>query len=344
MNERDILSFSKDELKEAIVNLGEKQFRADQLYSWLHKSCVTSFDECTNISIPLRKKLSELYNINTVQIEKKYISKIDGTVKYLFRLSDGEFIESVLMKYNYGYSICVSTQVGCRMGCRFCASTINGVVRNLYPSEILSQLYVAQNDSNTRINHIVLMGMGEPLDNFDNVIRFLELVTSADGQNLSMRNITLSTCGIVPEINKLAAKHLQLTLSVSLHAPNDKIRNKIMPVSRAYSIDELLESCRMYANKTGRRVSFEYAMIKDINDSSKCARELSLRLHEMLCHVNVIPINEVEETGFKRSSTEKIENFVNILRKNGITVTVRRELGSDISASCGQLRRKHIKD
>ena len=344
MEKRDILSMSLDELSAALKELNEPAFRAKQIYSWLHSQCVTSFDEMTNISKALRQKLDDNFVIIGVSIEKKLVSEYDDTQKYLFRLHDSEFIESVLMKYKYGYTLCVSTQVGCRMGCKFCASTLDGVVRNLNASEILSQIYEAQRDNDIKISHVVLMGMGEPLDNYDNVMRFLELITDEKGQNMSMRHISLSTCGVVPKIYDLMKKNLQLTLSVSLHAPSDEIRSAMMPVNRKWGVDELLTACRKYTDKTHRRISFEYAMVSGTNDSDDCARLLAKKLKGILCHVNLIPVNEVKETGCKKSSRERIESFSAILEKSGFAVTVRRKLGSDINASCGQLRRNSKKE
>ncbi len=341
MEKRDILSMSFEELEIAVKELGEPSFRAKQIYSWLHVSCVTDFEDMTNLSKALRQKLDDNFVIFTVSIEKKLISEYDDTQKYLFRLHDGEFIESVLMKYKYGYTLCVSTQVGCRMGCKFCASTLDGVVRNLTASEILSQIYTAQRDNDIKISHTVLMGMGEPLDNYDNVMRFLELITDEKGQNMSMRHISLSTCGVVPKIYELMEKNLQLTLSVSLHAPSDEIRSSMMPVNRKWGVDELLTACRKYTDKTHRRISFEYAMVSGSNDSDDCARLLAKKLQGILCHVNLIPVNEVKETGCKKSSRDRIESFSKILEKSGFAVTVRRKLGSDINASCGQLRRSN---
>ncbi len=343
MEKRDILSMSFDELACAIASLGEPKFRAKQIYSWLHKYTVTSFDEMTNISKALRQKLDDNFVIFSVTIEKKLISEYDDTNKYLFKLHDGEFVESVLMKYKYGYTLCVSTQVGCRMGCKFCASTLDGVVRNLTAAEILSQIYVAQRDNNIKISHVVLMGMGEPLDNYINVTRFLELITNEEGQNMSMRHISLSTCGIVPKIYDLMEKDLQLTLSVSLHAPTDEIRSSMMPVNNKWGVDELLKACKAYTDKTRRRISFEYAMVSGVNDSDECAKILAKKLGGILCHVNLIPVNEVKETGCKKSSRDRIESFSAILAKSGFAVTVRRKLGSDIDASCGQLRRNREK-
>ncbi len=333
---------TKDELSLALSEIKLPKFRADQIFLWLHQKGVSSFDEMTNISKDLRKKLEEVYEIRSCEIETKRVSKEDGTIKYLFRLFDGEYIESVLMKYKYGYSLCVSTQVGCRMGCKFCASTLGGVIRDLSASEILSQIHVAQNDENIRVSHVVLMGMGEPFDNFENVKRFLFLANSEDALGLSMRNISLSTCGIVPKIYELMDMNLQLTLSVSLHAPNDEIRSKLMPINKKYNVSELIKACRDYVNKTSRRISFEYSMISGVNDSDECAEELSGLLKGMLCHVNLIPVNNVRENNFVKSDDKRLKKFVSVLEKNSVNVTVRRTLGKDIEASCGQLRKKHI--
>ena len=339
MEKKDILSLTFEELQSEIEASGEKKFRASQIYKWLHCDTVKDFDEMTNLSKQLRDKLTDNYYIASAQIEKKLVSSLDSTIKYLFKLRDGEYIESVIMKYKYGYTICVSSQVGCKMGCKFCASTLNGVVRNLTASEILAQVYEAQRDNCIKISHVVLMGMGEPLDNFDNVMRFISLITDEKGQDMSMRHISISTCGLVPKIYELMKKELQLTLSVSLHAPNDEIRSSMMPVNKKYPISELLKACRQYTDLTHRRISFEYAMVKGVNDSPACAEELAKRLKGILCHVNLIPVNEVKETGCKRSSKSAIAEFSQILSSHGYAVTVRRELGSDINASCGQLRR-----
>ena len=335
----DINSLTYEKLNSVIEELGQPTFRAKQIYTWLHKYGVSTFDEMTNISKHLREILADNYFISTCEIEDKYTSKIDDTVKYLFRLYDGEYVESVIMKYKYGYTICVSSQVGCKMGCTFCASTLAGFKRNLTAGEIEAQLQSAQKDLQIKISHIVLMGIGEPLDNFDNVIDFLYNVNNENGLNISMRNITLSTCGVVPRIYDLMALNLQLTLTISLHAPNDNIRSKTMPINRKYNMDELIKACKNYAEKTGRRVSFEYTLIKDVNDSTKDALELSARLKGMNSHINLIPVNDVKERGNVRSSKEAILNFQNVLKKHGINATIRRTLGSDINASCGQLRR-----
>lgn len=341
---KDILSMTLEELTEEFSLLKIQKFRAKQVYEWLHKHLASSYDEMLNLPKALREELSEKFPLYNCSIARKQVSKLDGTVKYLFEMYDGDFVESVVMKYKYGYTICVSSQVGCKMGCAFCASTLGGFKRSLMPGEILSQLYTAQKDLGERISHIVLMGMGEPLDNYDNVMRFLELITDEKGLNLSMRNISLSTCGIVPKIHELLEKHMQFTLSISLHAPSDELRSRIMPINKRYSVDELLKVCRKYASETSRRISFEYAMLSGVNDSDECAYLLASKLKGMLCHVNLIPVNEVAESPFKPSSFERVERFVQILEKNGINATVRRKLGSDIDASCGQLRQKENKN
>ena len=335
---KDLRSLNYNEMSIEITNLGFPKFRVNQIYSWVHEKCVESFDEMTNLSKDMRNQLAEHFYISKLTINTKLTSKIDDTVKYLFVLPDGEYVESVVMKYKYGYSICISTQVGCKMGCTFCASAIGGFVRQLSVGEMLSEIYNAQNDLKIKINHLVLMGTGEPLDNYDNVVKMLELISDEKGQNMSMRHISLSTCGIVPKIYDLAEKKYGLTLSISLHAPNNRIRSMSMPINKSYDIDELLKACRHYSEYTGRRISFEYAMIKDVNDSDECAIELADRLKGMLCHVNLIPVNNVRETSYVKSSVERQKKFIDILCSRGITATVRRTLGSDINASCGQLR------
>ena len=335
---KDLRSLNYNEMSTEIINLGFPKFRVNQIYSWVHEKCVESFDEMTNLSKDMRNQLAEHFYISKLNVNTKLISKVDDTVKYLFILPDGEYVESVVMKYKYGYSICISTQVGCKMGCTFCASAIGGFVRQLSVGEMLSEIYNAQNDLKIKINHLVLMGTGEPLDNYDNVVKMLELISDEKGQNMSMRHISLSTCGIVPKIYDLAEKKYGLTLSISLHAPNNRIRSMSMPINKSYDIDELLKACRHYSEYTGRRISFEYAMIKDINDSDECAIELADRLKGMLCHVNLIPVNNVSETSYVKSSVERQKKFIDILSSRGITATVRRTLGSDINASCGQLR------
>ncbi len=336
----DIKSLPLDSILNAVKNMGQPSFRAKQIFTWLHKFGVESFDEMTNLPKIMREKLAEDYYVSSCKIEKKLVSKKDGTVKYLFSLCDGEYVESVIMKYKYGYTICVSSQVGCKMGCRFCASTLAGFVRNLTAGEIESQLHTAQKDLDIRISNIVLMGIGEPLDNYDNVISFMRNANSENGLNISMRNITLSTCGVVPRIYDLMNENLQITLTISLHAPNNEIRSKTMPVNNRWGIDEVLKACRDYISKTNRRVSFEYTLINNVNDTPQCANELCSKLRGMLCHVNLIPVNDVEERGNVRSSDDSVNKFLQILQNSGINATIRRTLGSDINASCGQLRRK----
>lgn len=333
----DILSMTFDEMSQAFRENSIQGYRAKQVYEWIHRHQVLDYEGMTNIPKDLREQLKEKFPIVCCSVADRRVAS-DGTVKMLYSLPDGDYIECVVMKYKYGRTICVSSQVGCKMGCAFCASTIGGFRRCLTAGEMLSQIYLAGKEVDERISHIVLMGMGEPLDNFDNVMRFIDLVTDEKGLNISMRNISLSTCGLVPGIRKLLDRHLQLTLSVSLHAPNDEIRSRIMPVNNRYHIDELLSVCREYTKETSRRISFEYAMLSGVNDSDECAGELASRLKGMLCHVNLIPVNEVEESPFRPSSPERVKKFTAILEKNGINATVRRKLGSDIDASCGQLR------
>ena len=338
MSKIDIRSLTAVELTEKICNRGLPKFRASQIYSWLYEKGVRDFSEMTNLPKSLRDSLDAEFEIKNCTIDTKLCSKLDETVKYLFELNPGEYIESVVMKYKYGYTICISSQLGCKMGCSFCASAIGGFQRHLTPSEMLSEIYTAQSDLGVRISHIVLMGRGEPLDNFDNVMRFLELVTDEKGLNISMRHISLSTCGVVPRIYDLAEKRLGLTLSVSLHAPNDAIRSQTMPVNHKWNVEELLTACRYYTKVTSRRISFEYAMIDGFNDTDACASELAKRLRGMLCHINLIPVNTVKEKDYRKSNEDRIRRFSKILEQNGLTVTVRRTLGSDINASCGQLR------
>lgn len=336
----DIKSLSFEELINEIIKLGLPKFRAGQIYQWLHKNGVGSFDEMSNISKQLREKLKENYFIPSCEIEDKYISSIDETVKYLFKLYDGEYVESVVMKYKYGYTICVSSQVGCKMGCKFCASTLAGFKRNLLPAEMESQIHCAQNDLGIRISHIVMMGIGEPLDNYDNVIKFLRTVNNENGLNISLRDVTVSTCGVVNRIYDLINENMPLTLTLSLHAPNDRLRSSMMPINDKWGVDEVIKACREYAVKTKRRVSFEYTLINGVNDTSECAKELASKLHGFISHVNLIPVNDVEERGNVRSTDKAIRNFQDILKSLGINATIRRTLGKDINASCGQLRRK----
>ena len=337
MNHKDLKSMTLDEMKSAFA--GQPAFRALQVYRWLHRG-VSGFDEMTDLSQSFRARLTEEYYIATARIEQKYCSQLDDTVKYLFRFNDGEMVEGVLMSYHHGRTVCISTQVGCKMNCAFCATGKSGFSRNLTASEILSQVQAVQIDAGERISNIVLMGMGEPLDNYEAVLRFLDLVSSEEGMKVGMRHISLSTCGIVDKIYDLAERKYQLTLSVSLHAPNDAIRSRIMPVNRRWNIEELLRACRYYAGMTGRRISFEYAMIEEVNDSAECAAELAHRLHGILCHVNLIPVNTVGGSAFRKSSQERLHTFESVLSRQGITATVRRTLGADIEASCGQLKRR----
>ncbi len=330
-----------EELEKFIEELGEKKFRAKQIFKWLHLP-VSSFDEMTNISAALRQKLSEVSYISKAEIEEKYVSKIDNTKKYLLRLDDGNIIECVVMYYKHGITICISSQVGCAMGCKFCASTIGGKVRNLSAGEILDEVLFVEKDIGERISNIVMMGIGEPLDNFDNVIKFLYNVNNENGINIGFRHISLSTCGIVPNIDKLAEYEMPITLSISLHAVTDEKRSSIMPVNNAYNILSLIDSCKRYIEKTGRRISFEYSLISGVNDTPADAHALAKLLKGMLCHVNLIPVNAVKENSFEKPSKESIERFRAIIEKYNIPATVRRELGSDISASCGQLRRNRI--
>ena len=339
----NIKSMTLTEVTAALKEMGQPAFRGKQVYSWLHKG-VKSYEEMTNLSKPLREALAEKYPIQAPKVVRKQESKKDGTIKYLWQLSDGNCVETVLMRYHYGNTVCISTEVGCRMGCAFCASTIGGLVRQLEPYEMLDEVLFTQVDSGLPISHIVLMGIGEPLDNFDNVMRFLELVNSEEGMNISMRHISLSTCGLVPKIDELAKRKLQISLAISLHGPNNEIRSKIMPVNKAYDIDTLLAACRRYYDATSRRIHFEYAMIDGVNDGEEHAKELLKRLKGLPSHVNMIPLNHVEESPLKPSSRAAVAKFQKILEDGGVTATVRRTLGSDIDASCGQLRRKYNKE
>ena len=335
-----IKSMTLTELGQVLKDLGQPAFRAKQVYTWLHKG-VRSYDQMTNLPKQLRDSLEQTYPICAPEVVRKQESAKDGTIKYLWRLSDGNCVETVLMRYHYGNTVCISTEVGCKMGCAFCASTLGGFVRQLQPFEMLDQVLFTQVDSGLPISHIVLMGIGEPLDNYDNVMRFLHLVNSPEGMNISMRHISLSTCGLVPGIDKLAQEKLQLTLSVSLHAPTDEIRNTIMPVNKAYCTQELLDACRRYYETTGRRISFEYAMIGGVNDTPEAAKLLLKRLKGLPAHMNLIPLNHVEESPLKPSTRQAVQRFQKILEDGGVPATVRRTLGSDIDASCGQLRRKY---
>ncbi len=337
MVKTDIKSMTVTEIEEMLKNLKQPKFRAKQIFDWLQQGAL-DFEEMTNIPKSLRDALQQSCYIANVTIEKRLESKIDGTVKYLFKLFDGEYIESVFMKYEHGFTVCISTQVGCRMGCSFCASGLNGLKRNLTASEMLSQIMVAGKDNNVRISNVVMMGMGEPLDNFDNSVRFLELVSSEKGLGIGMRHISLSTSGVVTGIEKLKEYNLPITLSISLHAPNDDIRSSMMKVNKKWNIEALLNACKEYQKVTTRRISFEYALIENVNDSEKCADELAKRLKGIMCHVNLIPANPVKENTFKKPDKKKILKFKQMLEDRGINATVRRTLGADIDASCGQLR------
>ncbi|MBQ4529467.1 MAG: 23S rRNA (adenine(2503)-C(2))-methyltransferase RlmN [Lachnospiraceae bacterium] len=341
MDKKDIKSMNLNELKEEIATLGEKPFRAKQIYEWIHVKLVDDLEEMTNISEKLRTRLKEEYEFTTLEIVDKQVSKQDGTAKYLFRLKDGNLIESVLMKYKHGNSVCISSQAGCRMGCKFCASTIAGLKRNLLPSEMLEQIYRIQKESGERVSNVVVMGTGEPFDNYDNLVRFLKILTNENGLNISGRNITVSTCGLVTKIREFAEENMQVTLAISLHAPNDEKRKSMMPIANKYSISELLEACQYFFEKTGRRITFEYSLAQGVNDSEEDARELIQLVKGMNCHVNLIPINPVEELEFEGSAKKVAEKFKNKLEKSRINVTIRREMGRDIDGACGQLRRRY---
>ena len=344
MEKIDIKSMDIGELEAMRAEMGEPKFRGKQIFDWLHAKQADSFREMTNLSKGLREKLAERAAINGVEIVERLVSQIDGTRKYLFALSDGAIIESVLMKYEHGNTVCISTQVGCRMGCKFCASTLDGVERGLSAGEMLSQIYAIQKDCGERVHGTVLMGSGEPLDNYENVLKFLRLINDPKGQNMGQRHITLSTCGLVEQIYRLAEEKLQITLAVSLHAPNDDIRTQTMPIAKVYSMEQLLQACKDYAERTGRRITFEYALIHGVNDGDAHAWELVKKLRELLCHVNLIPVNDVKERNYVKSTAERVKHFAAILNENGVETTVRRKLGSDIDAACGQLRRSHIKE
>ena len=336
----EIKNLTLAELQQALTEIGLPKFRAKQVYGWLHRG-VTEFSQMTDLPLSLREQLAESYLLTGPRVVRKLESAIDGTIKYLWELQDGNCVETVLMRYHHGNTVCISSEVGCLMGCAFCASTIGGLVRRLSAGEMLDEVLFTQLDSGLEISNIVLMGIGEPLDNYDNVMRFLELVNSPEGMNIGMRHISLSTCGLVPRIRELAQRQLQLTLSVSLHAPSDEIRSQIMPVNRRWPVEELIGACREYFKLTGRRISFEYAMIRDVNDSPETAALLVKQLHGLPAHVNLIPLNHVEESPLQPSERQTVLRFQAILEKNGIPCTVRRTLGSDIDASCGQLRRRY---
>ena len=338
----DIKSMNLEELKSYMESIGEKPFRAKQLYQWMHEKQAASFDEMTNLSKSLQEKLKNECRFVSLKQEAVQISKIDGTRKYLFALDDGNVIESVLMRYKHGNSVCISSQVGCRMGCRFCASTLDGLVRGLTPSEMLDQIYRITRDTGERVANVVVMGTGEPMDNFQNVVQFLKLINSDKGLHISARNITVSTCGLVDKIRELADLQLQITLAISLHAPNDELRKTMMPIANKYSIEQIMEACRYYLKQTGRRISFEYSLVKGVNDTQECAEQLSGLLHGMNCHVNLIPVNPIKERDYRQSEKQAIAAFKNKLERNGINVTIRREMGRDIDGACGQLRKSYM--
>ncbi len=340
----DIKSLNLNELTEELTALGEPKYRAKQIYSWMHVHLARTWDDMNNIPVSLRGKLADNYEYTSLKIARMQESQIDGTRKYLFELCDGNFVESVFMKYKHGNSVCISSQVGCRMGCRFCASTLDGLERNLKPSEMLDQIYAISKDTQERVSNIVVMGTGEPLDNYDNLLKFIELISNGDGLNISQRNITVSTCGLLPKIRELAERKLQITLALSLHATTDEKRRKLMPIANTYSIPDLIEACGRYFEMTGRRISFEYALVAGVNDTNEDATELIAIAKPLNCHVNLIPVNPIKERDFKRSNKDAVLRFKNKLEKNGINVTIRRELGSDIDGACGQLRRRHASE
>lgn len=339
---KDIKSLTLQELKTELTSLGEKAFRADQLYDWMHKKLATGYEDMNNIPKSLKSLCQEHFTFTTLETVQVQESGIDGTKKFLFALPDGNLVESVWMKYHHGNSVCISSQVGCKMGCRFCASTLDGWERNLLPSEMLEQIYSISRITGQRVSNVVVMGTGEPLDNYDNLVRFIELLTNADGLNISQRNITVSTCGLVPKIRKLADEKLQITLALSLHAPNDEKRRELMPIANKYSLKEVLEACDYYFVQTGRRISFEYALVGGVNDNEEEARELISLLRGRNCHVNLIPVNPIKERDYVSSERKNVEQFKNKLEKSQIQCTIRREMGRDIDGACGQLRRRHV--
>lgn len=340
---KDIKSFTLMQLMEELTVMGEKAFRAKQMYEWMHVKLVQGFDEMTNLSKEIRERCKEKYYFTTLHAIEVQESKIDGTKKFLFELSDGNVVESVWMKYKHGNSVCISSQVGCRMGCKFCASTLDGLERNLQPSEMLEQIYAITRMTGERVSNVVVMGTGEPMDNYDNLLIFLRMLTDENGLNISQRNITVSTCGLVPKMRQLAEEKLQITLALSLHATTDEKRKRLMPIANRYSIKELMEVCDYYFEQTGRRITFEYSLVGGVNDTMEDARELIALAKPLCCHVNLIPVNPIKERDFVQSDTGHVQAFKNILEKNKINCTIRREMGRDIDGACGQLRRRHIK-
>ena len=338
---KDIKSLNLEQLTEELLSVGEKKFRAKQIYSWIHEKLVDSFDEMTNLSKDLREKLKANYTLNSMDAVAVQTSKIDGTQKYLFRLHDGHVVESVLMRYHHGNSVCISSQVGCLMGCRFCASTIGGKVRDLAASEMLGQIYKIQKLSGERVHNVVVMGTGEPLDNYENLVQFVKMLTDENGLNISQRNLTVSTCGIVPKIRQLAEEKFQMTLALSLHATTQEKRKALMPIANKYDLKEVLDACRYYYEQTGRRITFEYSLVGGVNDTKQDAEELTKLIGKFPCHVNLIPVNPIKERDFVQPNKQECQAFRNKLEKNGINVTIRREMGRDIDGACGQLRRRH---
>ncbi len=343
MSKKDLSSLELTDLTELMKQEGQPAFRAKQIFEWIHKRGVNTFSDMSNLSKELREKLEEKYSLANIKMVKKYVSKEDNTTKYLFDVGNDNIIESVLMSYEYGNSVCISSQVGCRMGCKFCASTIDGLERNLSAGEMLAQVYEIQKDIDVRISNIVIMGTGEPLDNYDNLLKFIKLINAKDGLNIGQRHITVSTCGIIEKIYDLVNEDLQITLALSLHAPNDDIRKQIVPTAKSNEIGDLLKAMKFYADKTKRRITIEYALIDGVNDSKDNALELTEKLKGIMCHVNLIPVNEIEERDYKRSNTERTNTFAEILKQYNLETTVRRKLGADINAACGQLRRSYKK-
>mgnify|MGYP003291236027 FL=1 len=339
---KDLKSLNLEQLTEELLSIGEKKFRAKQVYSWIHEKLVDSFDEMTNLSKDLREKLKENYTLNSLDAVAVQTSKIDGTQKYLFRLQDGHVVESVLMRYHHGNSVCISSQVGCLMGCRFCASTIGGKVRDLAPSEMLGQIYKIQKLSQERVHNVVVMGTGEPLDNYENLVQFIKMLTDENGLNISQRNLTVSTCGIVPKIRQLAEEKFQMTLALSLHATTQEKRKQLMPIANKYDLKEVLDACHYYYEQTGRRITFEYSLVGGVNDTKQDAEELTKLIGKFPCHVNLIPVNPIKERDFVQPNKQECQAFRNKLEKNGINVTIRREMGRDIDGACGQLRKSYL--
>lgn len=344
METKDIKSLTLTELKAQMEEMGEKPFRAVQLYEWMHRKLARGFDEMTNLPLAMREQCGESYTYTALRIVKVQESAVDGTKKYLFALHDGNVVESVWMRYQHGNSVCISSQVGCRMGCRFCASTLDGLVRNLTPAEMLDQIYAITLETGERVSNVVVMGSGEPLDNYENLLRFLMLLTDENGLHISQRNVTVSTCGLVPMMRKLAQEKLQITLALSLHAATDEKRRKLMPIANQYTLAELMEACIFYFEQTGRRITFEYSLVRDVNDMRQDAETLAALLRGQNCHVNLIPVNPVRERAYVQSDRRAVEGFAKILQERGINVTVRRELGRDIDGACGQLRRRFLED